>query len=392
MNIPNLDFVRAWLEKDTNAAAAIYFSDDHQPWALYRNGKRPPFLASPFINHLDLCCVYLDENHCSDLKFPPDAVAALTLGQHLTKDALVQAAMRLRLLGQTQSVVFYSPPEVHQQIIDRLRKVDLHQPKSDDVLQWVIRQTCDAIELLDPSYFAQTSQYLLQEQARLAYPEYLNDTQARDSFLNMVRVNESMPLKQLYEPRSQRNASRAEPSSWHRSLQLYVKELMHRKKSFQDHGTATHASTLEEVEIEQESELEVEIQTEVEDVREIQRAPLYNAMPNQRLHKDIENFAHTRFLTADTDACQPMFTILRNTVLGLKHAISSSMKSRLWVSIQFNCTIDACEPHDNYIRSCQWLMWSETTERALIVSPEEANALIPILREKEIDKLAQQST
>ncbi len=78
-----------------------------------------------------------------------------------------------------------------------------------------------------------------------------------------------------------------------------------------------------------------------------------------------------------------MFTTLRNTVLGLKHAISSSMKSRLWVSIQFNRTIDAYRPHDNYIRSCQWLMWSETTERALTVSSEEANALIPILHEKE---------
>ncbi len=238
----------------------------------------------------------------TDLKFPPDAVAALTLGPHLTKDALVQAAMPMRILGQTQSVVFYSPPEVHQQIIDRLKKVDLYQPKSDDVLQWVVRQTCDAIEQLDPSYFAQTSQYLLQEQTRLAYPEYLNDIQARDSFLSMVRVNESISLKQLYEPRSQRNASRAEPISWHRSLQPYVKELMLRKKSFQDHCTATHASTLEEVETEQEREVEVEIQTEVEDVREIQRPPLYNAMPIQRLHKDIENFAHTGFLTADTDA------------------------------------------------------------------------------------------
>nr|GFD56382.1 hypothetical protein [Tanacetum cinerariifolium] len=87
-------------------------------------GNRTPLLASPFANDLERCVVYLDESHCrgTDLKLPVYGKAALTLGQHLTKDALVQAAMRLRLLGKSQSVTFYSPPEVHQSILDRLNE------------------------------------------------------------------------------------------------------------------------------------------------------------------------------------------------------------------------------------------------------------------------------
>jgi len=54
----------------------------------------------------------------------------------------------------------------------------------------------------------------------------------------------------------------------------------------------------------------------------------------------------------------------------------------LWISAQFNRTIESYEPNDNYIRSSQWLLWSSLSQQALLVSPEEANELIPIMREQ----------
>lgn len=97
----NLDLARAWLKIDWEATAAVYFDADHLPWVLYRKGKRIPLLATPFAENLENCVVYLDESHCrgTDLKLPPRARAALTLGPHVTKDVIAQAAMRLRLLG-----------------------------------------------------------------------------------------------------------------------------------------------------------------------------------------------------------------------------------------------------------------------------------------------------
>lgn len=97
----NLSLVRAWLEIDTDAPAAVYFDDEHRPWVLYRKGKRIPLLATPFAENMETCLVYLDDSHCrgTDLKLPPNARAALTLGPHVSKDAVAQAAMRLRLLG-----------------------------------------------------------------------------------------------------------------------------------------------------------------------------------------------------------------------------------------------------------------------------------------------------
>ena len=101
----NHDIVKAWLGIDADALAGVYFDADHRAWVLYRNREKMPLLASPFAENLEKCVVYLDESHCrgTDLKLPPKARAALTLGPHVTKDALVQAAMRLRLLGRVHT-------------------------------------------------------------------------------------------------------------------------------------------------------------------------------------------------------------------------------------------------------------------------------------------------
>jgi len=117
----NKDLAQLWLRIDHEAAAAVYFDSEHRARVVWGKGKDLPLSASPFAGNLKDCLVYLDESHCrgTDLPLPPTARAALTLGPNLTKDALAQAAMRLRLLGQKQSVTFFSPPEVHQSILGK---------------------------------------------------------------------------------------------------------------------------------------------------------------------------------------------------------------------------------------------------------------------------------
>jgi hypothetical protein len=380
----NRDFAKAWLDEDTDAAAAVYFDDDHRAWVLYRTGNRTPLSASPFADTLDRCVVYLDESHCrgTDLKLPVYGKAALTLGQHLTKDALVQAAMRLRLLGQSQSVTFYSPPEVHQSILDRLNKSDTFRPDSAAVLLWVFGQTCDILEQQEPSYFAQALQYMQQKQARISYPFFLNNEHAKSEFLNAMLQKEALTIKEMYQPGSIRRTGFSKPSVWDESLQADVKLLQDRQKQFQDNGSAVHASVLEEVEIEQERELEIEVEHEVENVRETQRPPIFGALPTCKLHADVMHFVEFGRLVADSSAYHPMFSALSRTALGLKHSVSSSMPSNLWITEQFSRTVDAYHPNDVYVRPSQWVLWSSISEKAILVSPEEADYLIPILKSK----------
>lgn len=60
-------------------------------------------------------------------------MGALTLRLGQTKDHTVQAAMRLRQLGTTQSIAFLIPPEVHQSIADLRGKTTHESIDSADV-------------------------------------------------------------------------------------------------------------------------------------------------------------------------------------------------------------------------------------------------------------------
>ncbi|KAF2655413.1 hypothetical protein K491DRAFT_427015 [Lophiostoma macrostomum CBS 122681] len=242
----NFTLAEAWLKKDTQAAAAVYFDSDHKPWTLYRTGKQLPLVASPFAEDLARCLVYVDESHCrgTDLKLPPNARAALTLGTHLTKDALAQAAMRLRLLRRTQSVVFYSPPEVHQSILDLRKQEQSYRPTSSDVIRWLLEQTCNGIEQLEPLYYNQGINYLRQVQARANNSDFLDDKLQRTCYLSAIQTRELNTLKQLYEPKHLQQDTKHDPSHYHKHLRQHVVELQERKRNFQDRGIAVHSSAL----------------------------------------------------------------------------------------------------------------------------------------------------
>jgi hypothetical protein len=82
-----------------------------------------------------------------------------------------------------------------------------------------------------------------------------------------------------------------------------------------------------------------------------------------------------------------MFSVLQKTALGLKHGtvMAANMPSRLYISTQFTSTVCVMEPNDDFLRPCQWVLWSSTTRVALLVGPEEADLLIPLLRRSEAD-------
>jgi hypothetical protein len=87
-------------------------------------------------------------------------------------------------------------------------------------------------------------------------------------------------------------------------------------------------------------------------------------------------------LGVGSNAFEPMFRALQKTALGLKHGTvtADGMPARLFVSTEFMRTVEITQPNDNFLRPCHWLLWNPKDEIGMLVSPEEANALIPILR------------
>lgn len=162
----NVSLIKLWMQVDNEAPAAVFFNEQDKAMVYHRKGHSTPLLASPYADNLGKCLVYLDEAHTrgTDLKLPSTAKGALTLGPGQTKDHTVQgelnvtsfqthydanrysAAMRLRQLGTTQSVVFFAPPEVHQSILDFQMKDTRAELGSSDVVAWLLDQTCKFIQ------------------------------------------------------------------------------------------------------------------------------------------------------------------------------------------------------------------------------------------------------
>ncbi|KAF5362612.1 hypothetical protein D9758_009561 [Tetrapyrgos nigripes] len=146
---------------------------------------RPEMLAC----QLDHCLVYLDDAHTrgTDLKLPINSRAAVTLGPKVTKDRLIQGAMRMRKLGYGQSVIFFAPSEIDRniktfrpkmRIQGQLRATPASHPiHVEDILRWTIFETCRDIQHHLPHWAEQGLDYLRRRQA---WEEFSNEIVAAD--------------------------------------------------------------------------------------------------------------------------------------------------------------------------------------------------------------------
>ncbi|ESZ96422.1 hypothetical protein SBOR_3154 [Sclerotinia borealis F-4128] len=373
----NESLARAWLDIDIHANAAVYFDDAGKPMLAHKGCRPVPLSASPYSDDLKDVVVYLDEAHCRgvDLKLPAISRGALTLGLGVTKDHIVQGAMRLRQLATTQAITFFAPPEVNQSILDCVKKVQGDHLDSYDVICWLLEQTCMGIELMQPLYYSQGIDYCRRVQAAADNIDFITDANQREQYLDALRQKEQLSLERLYGVKTKSKAAVGSGALTPR-ISEYVKELNAMRKNFRDTGDAVHHSALQEVEQER------EVAYEIEAVREVQRPTHYVAWSFPGLDRDIVTFVKTGRLPAGSTCCEQAFLALRKTGVGRKFGINpEALNSRLFVSREFLRSVKVTtQPHDNFLRQVSWILWSPVTETALVVIPEETELLVPILR------------
>ncbi|KAE8149344.1 hypothetical protein BDV25DRAFT_156541 [Aspergillus avenaceus] len=340
LEMDNRTLVRTWLQGDTQAQAAIYFGPDNKPWVQYQNGKIAPLVATPFADNMENCLVYLDEAHTrgTDLKLPVEARGALTLALNQSKDHTVQAAMRLRQLGTTQSVSFVAPLEVHQSILDVRQKSIKDRVDSSDVITWLLHQTCTNNRELQSLYFAQGADFCYRMQAVESYKEFLTNVGHRKAYIGYLQQPEQQTLERLYEPKSYKEhdtASLLDTATLPLGgkLSMFMEELReNRRQSHMVHGSVT-SSALEEVEQER------EVAYEIEEEREMQRPPTMKALKFPGLHKSILIFLQTGILQGNGGYMKAS-CVLESSELGLKHRIdASTLLPQLYVSAEFTRTV-----------------------------------------------------
>ncbi|RYP33766.1 hypothetical protein DL767_004633 [Monosporascus sp. MG133] len=361
LEMNNSELAETWLKLDGRASVALFFDGD-RPYIVSKQGARTPLLASPYADNLSEVLVYLDEAHTrgTDLKFGPQAKAALTLGLGQTKDSLVQ--------------------EVNQSIRDICMKKDTENVDSKDVIYWLLNNTCNHLESLQPLFYAQGVDFCNRMQAAADFPDFLEDDEQRAAYVAAIRQTERQTLQQLYAPQTK---VKAKPPTGMRSNPLiakFTRELENRRKEFQDTGQAVHASALQEVEQER------EIEYEVEAVRQVKKPTAYTPHTFPGLHRDLETFARTGRMPAGASCFIHILRSLARTSLGRKYKVNQeASSSQLFVSTEFEKTVKLVieSANDNFMRPVHWILYSPTPEAAVIITPEEAEIILPMVRKRD---------
>jgi hypothetical protein len=380
LELANVAVARTWLSKHPTKLAAIFVNDSDELSVVDRDGRVDVLRSSSFLTRLDTCLIFLDEAHTRgiDLVLPTTYRAAVTLGAGLTKDRLVQACMRMRKLGKGQTVVFCISPEIQTKIAvckttapDQASEITI-----EDVLEWSFAEMHTEVRRSMPLWAVQGQRFVRQEQLWQQVRQNGETTLSKDHS-EKFQEEEAQSVDDRYRPRQKQSSPMSSTvSTSHPSLQ----RISARCEQFDD--LQFNSSTLQEKQ-------ERELSPEVEQERQIQRAPRAKPVPHT-MHKDVRIFADTGIFNSESEAFMPAFQALRNSSAANSFPVEQLVgDGKLFVTADFDKTVEqtggASYLFDSFQRSVQWFLTNrikgtKIVDRILIISPWEANKLYTSMR------------
>ncbi|KAK6359305.1 hypothetical protein TWF696_000468 [Orbilia brochopaga] len=386
LELENRDVAKEWLERAAKVdpekwQAAIFFNPKDELCVIDRMGRVELLMTSNFAKQMGSCLCYLDDAHTrgTDLQFPLDSRALVTLGPKTTKDRLIQGAMRMRKLGKGHSVVFCAPSDVENQIL--AISGGRSKVENIDVLKWTLRETCKQTKKNAELWAAQGFNYLHRKAAQDEYVSTRNWRILRQRLFEL----EELSLKNLYDLKDRPGASYiSQLSRLDISGSIIRGRIIDRCQMFDIDNVEGLSQELDE-----EQEREVEQQVEVE--REVQRPAPAKALKH-KIHKDVTSFIKTGRISDKSVAVEPAMNSLRKT--SIRPLIRpGSWSTKLLVSRDFAQTVEITtdlltgrqiDYQDDFIRPVSYILTSTKTNRRrakmLIISPYEAHQLLDIIR------------
>ncbi|KAF7977108.1 hypothetical protein HWV62_4707 [Athelia sp. TMB] len=350
LDMHNSELASHWLSLNPNAAAVIFFGDNDEMMVMTKDGSEP-LISSPFRQQLEKCLVYLDDVHTrgTDLKLPRETRAAVTLGPKVTKDRLVQGCMRMRKLGNGQSVMFFAPPEVDE-------KIRHFASKSQE----------EKVETSNTTAPMWAEQGYDHEKRRDAWLQLDDGSSASGLEAAWLRP-EAQTLAELYGDSlipSQSHAARISQPS--------IDAIDSRCKIL---GVVQLSKT--QMEEEHEREVDHEMETE----RQVERPPKVKAC-RHRLDPDIARLVRTGIIPAGSTQFIPAFS----TIFGSPPALpgEQTWSTKLLATKDFSSTVQSHHGGDGeYLRPVNWILSSQTSDILVLLSPYEVHHLLPKIRSSE---------
>jgi hypothetical protein len=273
--------------------------------------------------------------------------------------------MRMRKLGQEQSVIFCAPPEIDDQIRKAAQLTSDDRVDALDVLRWAMLETCHDLEHHISHWAQQGVEHNRRAEALQEYASTPNVEALKRGWM----TPEARSLEDMYGISSSTSGSGA-----FTAVAFAIPSL---RKRFEDLGI----ERLEHQDMGEEQEREVS--HEVERERHIERPP--KSQPaTHAVHEDIRAFVRTGLVPSYSNSIVSLFHPLRS--FGSQPLDVWSPKLR--ASLDFCATLATSDVTtiSDYMRPLNWIL-SGPDGTLVALSPYEANALLPSIRSSQLVRL-----
>lgn len=204
----------------------------------------------------------------------------------------------------------------------------------------------------------------------------MSDPTLREEMLRNLQQLEKLSLEQLYAPEQKIKGS---PISKSQDAQVMknIERLRQRRAACLSEQSPTMALLNQEVE--QERELAVELET----VREIQKPPPATAIKPETLDSDVLWFAISGKFKSNSKAYKPVRKLLADSATGSRYGFDDNPQAATAFGLHTTrdyaqtVSLKRREKRDEFCRPVHWISWSSCADNALILSENEADALLP---------------
>jgi hypothetical protein len=277
--------------------------------------------------------------------------------------------MRMRKLGKGQSVVFCIPEEIQTKIYERSSKLQNNRIEVADVLTWAISETWADLRRSMPVWATQGRRF--EDHKDLLDGAHTTNEQAK-KFLE----DEAQSVDYRYRPGSQEQPDMPLLEGWDTSNKN-IARIIDRCQDFDSMNF--NSATLHE-------EQERELSPEIEEERQIERpAPMVPEVHN--VDQDLIHLVQTGQFRSRSRAFLPAFRALSSSSVASLIDLTQ-FPIELLVTADFIRTVKRpSDPSsvsylsDSFQRPVQWVLSVLDHQNLVILSPFEANELLPVIRQ-----------
>ncbi|EGG19504.1 hypothetical protein DFA_00082 [Cavenderia fasciculata] len=414
----NEDVVKRWLELEstTRIDGALFFENDKLT-TIDREGKKFIFSQSPLSDRLDRVLVYLDDYHTRgvDIKLPINSNAIVTVGNKITKEKLLQACMRMRKLGQGQTISILISKNLGIELKNERGELEplSKSPEIKDILKWTIQNTIDTIT---NSFIQWTLQGLMNARSKSAISLLAMDNidNKESIFSRLVAFPETLSLYDMYSALYQQQKGDSVVSFTKIKLEKTFKKDIGDDKVYKA-LVPTHSSLAKQicryaedkiedqmifsnmVDEEQEKEFELEVENEIQS----QLPPKVTPYQELFIGKEwLDYLIGTKKIDGNDQQPSPFLPIkdiFKNTLVWkcLEDHEKDCLSPHLWTTQNFINTVvhdtnTIVGNNDYFVKQINYILvfWnagsdssSTTTPNMVLVSMKEANHLIHMLNQ-----------